>query len=84
MLKSIPNEYKEVLEKEMATFPTGKRDDILDAIAYFPIILDKMHYDYRARRYSRQHKKVTYMSDVKRKLREGKTKYNEQYAHMNY
>jgi hypothetical protein len=84
MLKTVPNEYKDVLEREMSTFPTGKRDDILDAIAYFPIVLEKMHYDYRSRRYSRKKHNVTYMSDMKRKLRENKTEYNEQFAHMSH
>jgi hypothetical protein len=81
----IPSVYKNVLRTEMRTFPTGKRDDILDAMSYYPIILEKNQFDYRLTQFQRnKNPKITYMSDIKRKLRANKVPYNANNQYMNW
>jgi hypothetical protein len=84
MLSTIPDIYKNVLKREMDTFPTGKKDDLLDCSAYHPIILEKLHFDYRVRQSITRNNKITYMTDVRRRLEEQKTPYNENYNFMNW
>jgi hypothetical protein len=66
----IPNQYKMALKKEVDTFPTGLRDDALDALSYINIILEKMFFDYRLGQQvkRKQSKKITYMDDIKKRM----------------
>jgi hypothetical protein len=82
MTSNVPQAYRQVLKREMDTFPTGKRDDILDATAYYPIILEKLHFDYRLRQSMSRKKKVSYLDEQRRKRRQSRLPYNEQYNYL--
>jgi hypothetical protein len=83
LFDGISNMYKMALKKEIDTFPTGLRDDALDALSYINIILEKMFFDYRVGQSVKRKasKKIAYMDDIKKK-RAMRTQVKSQYGYL--
>jgi hypothetical protein len=84
LFKHIPDIYKMALKKEVDTFPTGLRDDALDALSYINIILEKMFFDYRVSQAVRRKdsKKIMYMENIKKERAMKRTQIKSQYGYL--
>jgi hypothetical protein len=84
LFEGIADQYKLAFKKEVDTFPTGKRDDALDAIAYINHILEKLYFDYRVDQYSRRqaNSKIRYMDDIKRDMKMRQVAGGNQYKYL--